>query len=160
MKRLLVFALIGAAAFLLGRSNAQAYPPEEFAWPTGPQYVVPVPDGLEELAENYWAARLIPLPPLARLYEVSAPAELGGHATYPARFGPEVGSPEAQVWLRRSEFRLRHEAAYELCESYLHERGHNAGLTHGMGAIYPVMEEELGAAAPIRVCVQFANRRA
>jgi hypothetical protein len=104
-------------------------------------------ESLEPVAAAYWGQRGIALPtPVAVFLIASDPVEGG--------FGDDPGN---RVWLPQQTVELRGwSGRLELCEIYLHERGHNAGLSHESG--YQIMEPggtPLYHRSPLR-CVHWA----
>lgn len=80
---------------------------------------------LEPVAESYWGLRGVSLPVPVQVYYMGETPE--GYA-----FG---ANPGPEVWLTHMLF-TRY-ARTGLCHAYLHERGHNAGLSHESGL--PIM---------------------
>jgi hypothetical protein len=134
--------LLAAVLVLAGAGSASAAP---LSYPGQESAATPLMGSLEKVAEEYWEGRNIALPmPVAvwrlPMETVGGEGELGGE----------------QVWLRADlldGLRSRGEAVriyhrMGLCEIYLHERGHNAGLTHYAG--FSIMDAQVPRHAPPR----------
>lgn len=121
-----ICVLVGlAAGFSLVFGVAEAAIVQPYGEPEGVREV-PIPAGLEKVAEEFWAYRGVTLPPRPELIEmVPEPGIAAARGDMPGR----------RVWIA-PEF-LHGDRRY-LCEIYIHERGHNAGLPHS--STYWIME--------------------
>lgn len=116
---------------------------------------LPIIGQLEALAESYWADRGVTVPTPVEVFIV--PPESDG--------GIDIGygdEPGRRVWLTEPLLVATHGPQYqdgraELCKVFLHERGHNAGLSHT--SPFPIMYESAFILPPPR-CMTFASRPA
>lgn len=147
--RLFVVAfLLGLAlGFLGGVGVAKGATPTEMP-STAVALDFPILRGAEAVAEAYWPARGVALPPLEGAYELPDEEQWVG---YLGAADPTAG----RIWLgvevlenldtplRQVNVRSR----VILCYNVLHERGHNAGLQHSDAGTFPVMAptDEVGA---------------
>lgn len=96
---------------------------------------------LEAVSDIFWARRGVYPPDPVELFVVPDEWVWSGRGELP---------PGHRVWMVRSLFRRTN--AYGRCLIYLHERGHNAGLQHG---VLPIMEPRLGRTLRIPLCLRY-----
>lgn len=131
--------LAAALAWLVLAGSASAAEPNTIR-------EVTIPRGLERVAEEYWSARAVTLPLPVVVYATGG--NEGG-----AGFAQEPGNA---VWIAEGVLAGRGTFEREyLCVTYLHERGHNAGLSHESG--WPIMRPTGFSSVPPR-CVRWAAR--
>lgn len=81
-------------------------------------------ESLEPVAQAYWAARGVELPEPVEVFAAANSPEDGGFAEEPGH----------RIWLTQQVLEYRGPSGREnQCMIYLHERGHNAGLSHDSG---------------------------
>lgn len=107
-------ALIAAAFALAFPAAAHA----EAEGPTGVIARIAPPPGLEKVAEEYWADRGVAVPTPMTLYEINNESGAAGWGEEP---GTDVFMPKITLYVYPRSL---------LCAVYIHERGHNAGLSH------------------------------
>jgi len=107
---------------------------------------------LEGLAVGYWDRRGITLPEPVEVFEIP-------NERYAVARGDEPGH---RIWLTELAIRQvnnreageRFDGRANLCADYLHERGHNAGLSHESG--WPIMQA-IGGRTP-HICWWWTKR--
>lgn len=142
----LIFVLLGSGA---ARASTADEPHFEGEWVASPRLTTT----LEAIAERYWSGRgVAPPTPVQLMIAPDASLEAAGRG--------ELGGNK--VWLAESLLPApglrgyrRSAALVTLCEAFLHERGHNATLTHEAGWI--IMAETTGLGAAPR-CESWAYR--
>lgn len=128
----LVAIVLGALTFTAG---AQANPSAQVSY-AGQHAAAPrLVAELEAVAQAYWQTWGVALPASPQVW-IAPDASLGA--------GGRGQQPGSQVWLSESEvvdlrapggWVARWSARVVLCDTYLHERGHNAGLGHDVGGV-------------------------
>lgn len=121
---------------------------EALGLPTTGAVHLPMVESLEPIAEAYWSLRGITLPTPVEVFVI--PDTPSG-----AAFGEQPGT---RVWLTE-ELLAKKGVVWRLilCETYLHERGHNAGLAHGSGD--PIMDPDFWdeMTHPVPKCLKWAE---
>lgn len=103
--------------------------------------------GLEAIAVTFWERRGVSLPEPVELFVADS---LGAEGEGVSGRGEEPGR---RVWMSPPMFWSAF--AYLRCLIYIHERGHNAGLPHG---ILPIMAPEVNPdKLRIPLCLRYAH---
>lgn len=106
---------------------------------------LPMVEDLEPVAEAYWGERGISLPQPVEVFVI--PDEPG--------VGARGETPGTRIWITELLLADKGTAArVALCDAYLHERGHNAGLPHDSGD--PIMTNPPSSTPPR--CVTWADQ--
>lgn len=121
MRRATVLAIV---ASLIAPAGALATP-HAAQWNLPEQHAIAVPPGLEQVAVEYWSARGVPVPVNIELFTLPSTDDEGAPAAQGELNGP-------RVWIQRKFLEYARQGFYQadLCRLFVHERGHNAGLTH------------------------------
>ncbi len=129
--------LILAVAFLLTAPGSASA--DEFAYPsTAVSVDVPIVEGAVAVADQFWSARGVSLPPLTGVYELPADdlySQAGAYSELPGN----------RIWIAGwvleniSSPYIRTTARATMCYLVIHERGHNAGLRHSDAGVFPIM---------------------
>jgi hypothetical protein len=136
---------------LVGLLAGTAQAEDEFTTvglPTTSPFTGPMVASLEPVAEAYWAQRGVQLPEPVEVFVMADEPGIGARAEQPGH----------KVWLTESllaERRLNGRSF--LCMTYLHERGHNAGLAHGSGDPIMATDPWLGMTEVVPKCFKWAE---
>ena len=150
-----LISTIAALALLLFGGTAQANEAAVTHYDGERPASAPLFTSLETVAASYWQARAVALPvPVAAMVAPESALEAAGRGELG---GPRVWIATSQIPSKGLRWSARWSMLVALCGTYIHERGHNAGLLDGDPA-WAIMGGQVGGVPP--KCEAWAYRLA